>query len=133
MPGPWARSVARYSRRQSRAQVAALRQVTNRPFNLNFFVHTHPRIDPQATARVQGRLAAYFDEFGLGPLPEPKEPIPTFDEERLRLVLEIRPPVVSFHFGLPGATAMRQIKEAGCIVLSGASVFAKAQAAELAG
>jgi nitronate monooxygenase len=117
----------------AREQVATLRQVTNRPFNLNFFVHIHPRIDPPATARVRGRLAAYFDEFGLGPVPEPKEPIPTFDEERLRLVLEIRPPVVSFHFGLPGATAMRQIKEAGCIILSSATTVAEARLLEANG
>ena len=117
----------------AREQVATLRQVTNRPFNLNFFVHTHPRTDPQATARVRGRLASYFDEFGLGPVPEPKEPIPTFDEERLSLVLELRPRVVSFHFGLPEAPAMRQIKEAGCIVLSSATTVAEARSLEANG
>ena len=34
------------------------------------------------------RLAPYFDEFGLGPVPEPKEPFPPLDEGRLDLVLE---------------------------------------------
>ena len=66
-----------------REQVITLRQATNRPFNLNFFVHARPRTTAQATARVRGRLTPYFDEFGLGPVPEPKEPFPTFDEERL--------------------------------------------------
>ena len=88
-----------------REQVTALRQSTNRPFNLNFFVHTAPRIAAETTARVRARLKPYFDEFELGPVPEPKEPFPTFDDERLDLVLELRPRVVSFHFGLPAASA----------------------------
>jgi nitronate monooxygenase len=67
-----------------RDEVGALRQATNRPYNLNFFVHARPRLDPDATARMQARLAPYFDEFGLGPVPEPKEPFPHFDRNGLR-------------------------------------------------
>jgi nitronate monooxygenase len=110
-----------------RDQITALRQATNRPYNLNFFVHSHPRHDPAASAGMRARLAPYFDEFGLGPVPEPKEPFPPFDEERLDLVLELRPRVVSFHFGLPDATAVRRVKEAGCIVLSSATTVGEAR------
>jgi nitronate monooxygenase len=110
-----------------RDQITTLRQATNRPYNLNFFVHSRPRIDPDASARMRARLAPYFDEFGLGPVPEPKEPFPPLDEERLDLVLELRPRVVSFHFGLPDATAVRRVKEAGCIILSSATTVAEAR------
>jgi len=110
-----------------REQVAALRQATNRPYILNFFVHAHPRVDPDATARMRARLSAYFDEFGLGAVPEPKELFPPFDEEQLALVLELRPRVVSFHFGLPDASAVRRVKEAGCIILSSATTVAEAR------
>src|SRR5271165_2893057 len=110
-----------------RDQVIALRQATNRPYNLNFFVHAHPRRDPDATARMRTKLASYFDEFGLGPVPEPKELFPPFDEEQLALVLELRPRVVSFHFGLPDASAVRRVKEAGCIILSSATTVAEAR------
>ena len=116
-----------------RDQVAALRQATNRPYNLNFFVHSHPRLDPDAAARMRTKLAPYFDEFGLGPVPEPKEPFPPFDEERLDLVLELRPRVVSFHFGLPHATAVRRVKEAGCIIFSSATTVAEARSLEANG
>ena len=116
-----------------RDQVTALRQATNRPYNLNFFVHSNPRLDPDAAARMRTRLAPYFDEFGLGAVPEPKEPFPTFDEERLDLVLELRPRVVSFHFGLPHPTAIRRMKEAGCIILSSATTVAEARSLEANG
>jgi nitronate monooxygenase len=110
-----------------REQVATLHQATNRPFNLNFFVHAQPRVNPRETARAQAKLAPYFEEFGLGPVPEPTEPFPTFDQVRLDLLLELRPRIVSFHFGLPEASAVRRIKEAGCIILSSATTVAEAR------
>jgi nitronate monooxygenase len=116
-----------------REQVATLRQATNRPFNLNFFVHLPPRTSPEATARVRAKLAPYFEEFGLGDVPEPKEPFSTFDAELLDFVLELRPRVVSFHFGLPENSAVRRIKEAGCIILSSATTVAEARLLEANG
>jgi nitronate monooxygenase len=116
-----------------REQVAAVRQATNRPFNLNFFVHRSPQISPEATARVWARLAPYFDEYGLGPVPEPTEPLSAFDAEQLDLVLELRPHVVSFHFGLPETAAVRRLKGAGCIILRSATTVAEARSLEANG
>lgn len=116
-----------------REQVATVRQATNRPFNLNFFAHRNPQTSPEATARAKAKLAPFFDEFGLGPVPEPKEPFPTFDDEHLDLVLELRPRVVSFHFGLPESSAVRRMKQAGCIILSSATTVAEARSLEANG
>jgi nitronate monooxygenase len=92
-----------------------------------------PSASPEETARVQTRLKTYFDEFGLGPVPEPKEPFLTFDEERLDLVVELRPRVVSFHFGLPAASMVQRIKTAGCIILSSATTVDEARSLEANG
>jgi nitronate monooxygenase len=116
-----------------RDQVSALHQATNRPYNLNFFVHARPTLDPEVAARMRARLATYFDQFALGPVPDPKEPFPPFDEERLALVLELRPRVVSFHFGLPAASAVRRVKEAGCTIVSSATTVAEARSLEANG
>jgi nitronate monooxygenase len=116
-----------------RDQVSTLRQATNRPYNLNFFVHAQPQLDAAAAARMRARLGSYFGEFGLGPVPEPKEPFSPFDEEMLVVVLEQRPRVVSFHFGLPNASAVRRIKEAGCLIFSSATTVAEARALEAGG
>jgi nitronate monooxygenase len=116
-----------------REQVTQLREATNQPFNLNFFVHSSPTLHQDVAQRVRQRLARYFDEFGLGPVPEPVEPFPTFDEDRLALVLELRPRVVSFHFGIPHTSAIRRIKEAGCLILSSATTVAEARTLEAGG
>src|ERR1700722_17035756 len=110
-----------------------LRRASGRPFNLNFFVHPVPSIDAQAAARIRERLAAYHEEFGLGAVPEPSDPLPRFDEERLQMVLELRPLVVSFHFGLPPADTMKRIKQTGAVVLSSATTVAEARKLEAQG
>src|SRR5207244_4867937 len=84
-----------------REQVTSLRQATNRPFNLNFFVHARPHASPEATARVRATLAPYFEEFALGAVPDPQEPFPTFDAESRDLRRGIRPCGAPFHFALP--------------------------------
>jgi nitronate monooxygenase len=116
-----------------RQQVATVREATNRPFNLNFFIHRRPQTSPEATARAQAELAPYFAEFGLGPVPEPREILLPFDTELLDLVLELRPRVVSFHFGVPDAVAVRRIKAAGCLILSSATTVAEACSLEAEG
>jgi nitronate monooxygenase len=116
-----------------REQVERLRRATNRPFNLNFFVHPEPRIDAEAAQRVCDRLARYYDEFGLGAVPAPADLFPHFDEERLRLIVELEPRVVSFHFGLPPAEAVRRIKQKGTVVLSSATTVAEARRLEADG
>ncbi|MGK9168466.1 nitronate monooxygenase family protein [Inquilinus limosus] len=117
-----------------RDQVAAVRASTNHAFNLNFFAHTTPPLDRAAVARARARLQRYYDELGLGAPPEPSEPpVPAFDPARLELVLELRPRVASFHFGLPGEDALRRLKQAGCAVLSSATTVAEARWLEEAG
>ena len=110
-----------------REQVTALRQATNRPFNLNFFVHPEPSAEPAQIAAMRAALAPYFAAHGLGPVPQPALPFPAFSEGDLALILEFRPRVVSFHFGLPEPQLLQAIKAAGCLVLSSATTVAEAQ------
>jgi nitronate monooxygenase len=49
-----------------------------------------------------------------------------FDDARLEAVLEIRPAVASFHFGLPDATAVGAIRDAGIRAIAAATTVAEA-------
>jgi len=116
-----------------RTRVDDLRAATNRPFNLNFFAHRSPAPRPEAEAEMRARLAPFYDELGLGEVPAAREPFPAFDAERLAMVLELRPAVASFHFGLPAAASVRALKDAGVVVLSSATTVAEAKALAAAG
>lgn len=119
---------------QIRAATSDLRQRTNRPFNLNFFVGDAPVTDPATLARARDRLRPWYARLGLG---EPAATLPDlgppFDDTRLALLLDLRPAVVSFHFGLPDAPALAALKAAGTRLISTATTVAEARALEAAG
>jgi nitronate monooxygenase len=108
-------------------QARAVRDATDRPFNVNFFCHRPPELDDSDAARARERFGALCREFGLGQPPEPFVPPIAFDGERLAALLEIRPAVASFHFGLPEEGALEAIRGAGCRVLSSATTVAEAE------
>jgi nitronate monooxygenase len=116
-----------------REQVVAVKGATNRAFNVNFFVHRMPQPDPAAAARMRAQLEPYFDELGLGAVPEAEAALSPFDDEMLELMLELRPAVVSFHFGLPEADAVGRLKNAGCTIISSATTAAEARRLEADG
>src|SRR5262249_1273829 len=43
----------------------SIRQLTDRPFNANFFCHTMPSPEPTRDGRWRARLAPYYAELGL--------------------------------------------------------------------
>lgn len=113
---------------QIRAEVAAIRAVTDGPFNLNFFCHALPALDPAREAAWRSALAPYYAEFGLDPaaLVAMANRAP-FDAAMAEVVEELRPAVVSFHFGLPAEPLLRRVREAGCLILSSATTVREAR------
>ena len=94
------------------AAMARVRQATNKPFGVNFFVHDPPDLDPKREAKLRARLAPYYDELGIEP-PGDLPIAPRFDDVMLKAVVETTPAVVTFHFGLPEPADVEAVKEAG--------------------
>jgi len=103
------------------------------PYNANFFVHSEPVDDPARAADARSLLAPYYRELGLGEVPDVVTATPSFNDTHLQAVLDLRPPVVSFHFGLPNADAFKAIKAAGLYTLSSATNVAEARELEARG
>lgn len=117
-----------------RREAEAIRARTNRPFNLNFFIIGADRTEPAVLERARERLKPWYDDLGLGEPPsELPDPGRGFDEERLDLVLSLKPKVVSFHFGYPEPEVIEAMKHAGIVLLSSATSVAEALALEAAG
>lgn len=111
-----------------RESIHALRQGMDRPFNLNFFCHTMGQPDQAEIEDWKNFLKPHYDRLGLdiesvaeGVLRWP------FDEEMCAVVEEVKPEVVSFHFGLPNPDLMARIKACGTKVLSSATSVREAQ------
>ncbi|MBO9713573.1 MAG: nitronate monooxygenase [Sphingomonas sp.] len=108
---------------QVRAQVAEVRAAASGPLNLNFFCHTLPEPAPDERA-WRALLAPYYAEEGVEPGPPPALRRP-FDAAMAEAVAEVRPAIVSFHFGLPEPTLLARVRGAGSKVFGNATTRAE--------
>ena len=110
-----------------RQELQAMRELTERPFNLNFFSHVPPEPDAAREAGWREALAPYYDELGVDPASIAGGPgrLP-FNAEAAALVEEFRPAVVSFHFGLPQPDLLERVRRSGAKILSSATTLDEA-------
>lgn len=118
-----------------REMIVRTRAATDRPFNVNLFVHATPRRDADRESAWLDALRPLFAEFGARPPAALKSPYVGFaeDDDMLAMLLAERPAAVSFHFGLPGADRIAALKQAGCLLMSTATDVQEARAARNAG
>src|SRR5207302_7218733 len=111
-----------------RSELAAITSQTARPYNVNFFCHAPPTPSAQREAAWRSTLAPYYEELGLdvSAIPEGGGRAP-FSAEAADVLAEFRPPVVSFHFGLPSAELLARVRSWGAKVLSSATTVEEAR------
>ena len=119
----------------ARAAIAAMRAATDQSFNINLFCHQPAVADPAREARWIERLRPAFVDFGAEPPSALTEIYRSFldDEAMLELLLDERPAVVSFHFGLPPSAWIAALRRVGIVILATATNLAEAAVAEAAG
>ena len=100
---------------------------TAKPYNVNFFCHSYPIPNPDIEQRWRVLLKPYYDQLGVSSKDSAagagRRP---FDAETLALLNEFRPPVVSFHFGLPDDALVDQLRSWGTTILSSATTLEEA-------
>jgi len=119
----------------ARSMIAALRNQTNRAFNVNFFCHRPAAKDSQREARWIDFLRPTFAEFGTRPPEQLTEIYKSFvdDDAMLATVISERPAIVSFHFGLPDADRIAALRHAGIQMFASATTLEEARQVEAAG
>ena len=119
---------AQYTPQQAREAALKVKAGTSRPFNMNFFCHASPEPDPARAAAWHQALERYYVEFGLDhEAPPPASGRAPFDEAFCTIVEEMRPPVCSFHFGLPEQGLLDRVKRTGARIVSSATTVAEAR------
>jgi nitronate monooxygenase len=108
-------------------ELTTLSQGTSRPWNVNFFCHTPPTPDTAREARWREVLAPFYAEAGLdiAAVPAGAGRVP-FSHAVADLVEPFRPPIVSFHFGLPAPDLLARVKGWGSVLLSSATTVDEA-------
>jgi nitronate monooxygenase len=103
-------------------KIVEMQQRTTKPFNVNFFAHRTPTHDSDSDWLAA--LAPHYEALSIS-LPDAlgAGPIQAFSEDHCDIIEATRPPVVSFHFGLPDQALLARVKATGAAVLSSATTF----------
>lgn len=119
----------------ARRTIADTRARSSRPLNVNVFCHAPAHVDPTRDAAWIARFRPELERLG-GVVPTAlREIYRSFvvDEDMLAALVSARPEVVSFHFGVPPAAAVRALRDAGIVLLGSATSLDEARTLEAAG
>jgi nitronate monooxygenase len=101
---------------------------------VNFFVHAPPAFSEERDAAWKAALSAYYREFGIDAANIPTGPARApFSAEAADVLVEFKPAVVSFHFGLPSPELLARVKSWGSKVFSSATTVDEARWLEARG
>ena len=119
----------------ARRMIAAVRERSQRPLNVNLFCHQPARADRAIEAGWLEHLRPLFARFGAQPPAALREIYHSFvvDDAMLAMLVAECPHVVSFHFGLPAAAYVRALRDAGIVLLACATNAVEGHAIQAAG
>ncbi|MGY6635288.1 MAG: NAD(P)H-dependent flavin oxidoreductase [Alkalilacustris sp.] len=111
-----------------RRETAEVRRTAGGPINLNFFCHRPPAPNAERAQAWLRRLDPWYRALGLDPgAPAPSPSRSPFNATLCALVEELRPEVVSFHFGLPERALLDRVAATGARILSSATTVPEAR------
>ena len=108
-------------------RIAAARQLTTGPLGVNLFVVQSSAARPEAIQQYAKALGGESKRYGtrLGD--------PRFDDDhwaaKLDVVMDLKPEVVSFTFGLPSVQECERLKDAGISTVATVTTLAEAERA----
>jgi nitronate monooxygenase len=119
----------------ARKMIASIRAASDCPFNVNVFCHRPAVADVAREAAWLARLAPEFARYGVEPPRRLREIYTSFvaDDAMHAMLLEERPRVVSFHFGLPSTERIAALRAAGIVLFATATNLEEARSIAAAG
>ncbi|HZI11332.1 MAG TPA: nitronate monooxygenase [Myxococcus sp.] len=121
---------------QLRDLAAGIRARTQKPFALNLWVSDHDpgglSLTPEHFQEGVERFRPYYEALGIPPPAMPERYGQRFDEQ-VEALLEARPPVFSFVFGIPSADVLAECRRRDIVTLGTVTTLDEALAMQAAG
>jgi nitronate monooxygenase len=114
---------------QAHTMITQTQALTPHPFNVNVFCHAPAKRDAESESQWLAYLAPLFAAEGASPPSTLNEIYTSFldDPQTQKMLLDTRPAVVSFHFGIPGHAYIAALKEKGIFTIATATSPTEAQ------
>jgi nitronate monooxygenase len=113
-----------------------IKAATGKPYNLNLWVTDtdtpEGSVSDEQYAKAIKIFQPYFEEAGI-PVPKKPAPFQSRFENQVQVILDLRPAVFSFVFGIPSADILEQCRKAGIKTAGAATTLDEAIALENAG
>jgi nitronate monooxygenase len=109
-----------------RAAANSFQDATTGPLNLNFFCHKVVARDPQRETLWLHELKPFYDDLSLIPEYAKTGVHGALDADMVDVVCEIKPAIVSFHFGLPATPLIDRIRATGAKIIATATTIEEA-------
>jgi nitronate monooxygenase len=122
-----------FSAEDAERRIAGFRQQSGGSLNVNYPLWEDPGDLTNTGLPMREQLQSIYDAAHLGPLPNPIASAGVVSPDHLAMLRDVKPEVVSFHFGLPSPETLNAIKSAGIYVISSATTVAEAQLLEAGG
>ena len=117
---------------QIQGEIQRIRELTHKPFSVNLFAGGWQAVLQVDAEPMLGILSEIHEQLGLQAPVVPKLPPDPFPAQ-LQAVIEARPPVFSFTFGIPSPDAIAQLKSRDIAILGTATTLDEARMLEAAG
>ena len=113
-----------------------LKAATNKPYNINLWVSdtdaVNGTVSDEQFEKTKALYKPYFDEVNI-PLPEKPATFASRFENQVDVILDIRPKVFSFMFGIPSQDILEESRKRGVKTVGAATTIDEAIALEAAG
>ncbi|MFL6674761.1 MAG: NAD(P)H-dependent flavin oxidoreductase [Massilia sp.] len=113
-------------------QVRRIRELTARPFLMNFFVQETPAPSPEVVSRASELLRPVWESLGWNELPVPKEWCQDFNAQ-FDTLIALKPAAASFTFNILRKEQVDRLHAAGILAIGTVTTVEEAQAWEAIG
>lgn len=117
-------------------EVKKINGLTDKPYNINLWVSDGDApgvaITDAQFEQVKALFKPYFDELGID-LPAKPAPFVSRFEHQAPVILDLRPKVFSFVFGIPSADILEEARKRGILTAGAATTLEEALALDAAG
>jgi len=113
-----------------------IKAATDKPYNINLWVSDTDAVDGAVTneqfEKTKALFKPYFDEAGID-LPAKPTPFKTRFENQVQVILDLKPKVFSFMFGVPSEDVLEESRKRGIVTVGAATTLDEAIYLENAG